>query len=90
VVDSVYVSLILVCICCMTDDNKSEFSMASSTIDGTSMGSSTVDNVPNAENMKDGNKWHRVIKHRDVNVLTKYVMGLETYHDYYFRCLKKQ
>ena len=53
--------------------------------DSASMGSSTVDNIPNAEDMKDGNKWHRVIKHRDVNILTKYVMGLETYHNYYFR-----
>jgi hypothetical protein len=61
-----------------------------STTDGTSLGgssssSSILDNVPNAENMKDGNKWHRVIKHRDINDLNKYVMGLETYHNYYFR-----
>jgi hypothetical protein len=72
---------------CIVDDDKSEFSLGSTTVGGTSV-SSAIDNVPNAENMKDGNKWHRVIKHKDINILTKYVMGLETYHDYYFRYVK--
>ena len=67
-----------------SDDNMSAYSMSSSTVGGTSA-SSTIDNVPNPDKIKDGNKWHRVIKHRDINVLSKYVMGLETYHDYYFR-----
>lgn len=66
------------------DDSKSETSMGAITVDSASV-ASTLDNVPNPENLKDGNKWHRVIKHRDLNVLTKYVMGLETYHNYYFR-----
>jgi len=73
-----------------SEDDRSEFSLASSTVGSQSISSSTIaDNIPNPENMKDGNKWHRVIKHRDINVLTKYVMGLKSYHDYYFRVICK-
>jgi hypothetical protein len=31
-------------------------------------------------------KWHRIIRHREVSHRSKYVMGLETYRNYYFRC----
>ena len=30
-------------------------------------------------------KWHRLIKHRNVKLLEKYLMGLETMRDYFFR-----
>ena len=36
--------------------------------------------------LSDSNKWHRLIKHKDMTNLSKYVMGLETYRDFYFRC----
>lgn len=68
------------------DESRSESSMVSAT----SLGSSSlVDNIPNEDKINDGNKWHRVIKHRDTTSLNKYVMGLETYHDYYFRVICK-
>jgi hypothetical protein len=35
-------------------------------------------------NLLDG-KWHRIIRHREVSSRSKYVMGLETYRNYYFR-----
>ena len=36
--------------------------------------------------LSDTNKWHRLIKHKDVIKLSKYVMGLDSYRDFYFRC----
>lgn len=34
----------------------------------------------------DANKWHRLIKHKDMSTLSKYIMGLEQYRNFYFRC----
>lgn len=42
-------------------------------------------NPGQANNLLDG-KWHRIIRHRDVSFRSKYVMGLETYRNYFFRC----
>jgi hypothetical protein len=33
----------------------------------------------------DANKWHRLIKHKDMSNLSKYIMGLEQYRNFYFR-----
>lgn len=52
------------------------------TLDLQSVPGAAVNGV--ASNLLDG-KWHRIIRHRDVSSRSKYVMGLETYRNYYFR-----
>eukprot|EP01041_Mallomonas_annulata_P007584 gene7584-15544_t len=56
--------------------------------------SNNNNNNSNNNNRQDSNdshtilfkeKWHRIIKHRNVHLREKYLMGLESLRDYYFR-----
>lgn len=80
------------------DDESDNMSMGSSMSNYTDMETESYDKFNEAnmrltkgillsasEDQGDHGVWHRLIKHRDVAVFNKYVMGLETYRNFYFR-----
>lgn len=77
---------------CDEDDLSVEVSVAHSeggvSIDASSIASSSLATRSQGQKeMKDADGgWHRLVKHRQVDVLEKYLMGLEFERKYYFRC----
>lgn len=64
-----------------------ENSLAENSLADTSLASSIATKSHGQKELRDSDGgWHRLVKHRQVDRLEKYLMGLEFQRKYYFRC----